>query len=544
MRLSRLLSLLPAVALPTAALLSACGASGGHDATQTGTPAPASEAAYTVVPDGKTDNYYSSVAAEFEVQGRLNVQMTAADFNDEARRQDLIARRLTAFGLYLTAYVTDKFHGIDENGDGKISDDEVFFHNDTYGGFHTMVRNYSVAALDVSGDPTAGYQVQFKIDMAGPRDLLSALPLTTATDGTKTLDVKMPKGLTVNPDSVPRGDVRNFNPDTYTGEMETVACAVAKLPDIANAFPAYDAFMSDGVYDLTLFYGHDYNTARSDLSEAREAFDRLVDEGFKAPVSKFEDLTADSGPLTRAARANGKDVTIEIRIFDSDMFTTDRRKQHDLAISELVARDVFFYNGHAGPYFGFYLDAAYAATVNYRELTDAPFTAKQQLVLAQGCQTYSQYADMLYANREKSEDNLDVITTVNYSYGQGTGELLDSLIRLDTAGNHQPVDFYTLVGDLNNAWINDTKGVFYGVMGIDGDTQLHPYADVSKLGAPCQTVADCGDAEGNVCLSTSIGATRCGVKALSADACPEGSKFQYLAQGSTITAGACLATSR
>jgi hypothetical protein len=49
----------------------------------------------------------------------------------------------------------------------------------------------------------------------------------------------------------------------------------------------------------------------------------------------------------------------------------------------------------------------------------APFTAKQQLVLAQGCQTYSQYADMIYASPVKDEPNLDVITTVNNSYGVG-----------------------------------------------------------------------------------------------------------------------------
>lgn len=522
-------------------LVSACGGDDTASTGPTGTPGDnAATESFEVVADGKADNYYSSVAAEFEITGKLPVVMTKDEFNDEVKRADLVSRRLTAFGLYLTTYVTDKFRGIDKNGDGQISDDEVFFRNEGYGGFHAMVRNFSVETLDVSGDPSSGYAVTFTIDLAGPRDLLSLVDLKDGPDGGKVFEVKLPKNATVDPTSVPRGEVRNFNPETFSGEIETVGCTIEKLPDPGNAFPSYDAFVKDGVYDLTLFYGHDYNTPRSDLREARMAFDLLQAAGFETPVSKFEDLKADSGVFTHAAKANGQDVTIEVRIFHSDMFTTDRKGQHDLAVSELVSRDVFFYNGHAGPYFGFYLDAAYAATVNYRELADAPFTEKQQLVIAQGCQTYSQYADMLYANPAKSEDNLDVVTTVNYSYGQGTEQLLESLIKLDSAGNHRPVDFYTLVGDLNQDWLNDSRQVFYGVMGIEGNSQLHPYANVAKIGEKCESALDCGDADGNVCLSASIGPKTCAVKSLTETACPEGTKFQYLARGATIATGACL----
>lgn len=541
--LPRRTSAFKAYGLPFTLAASLLGACGGVESASTA-PADTGENAATesfeIVPDGKADNYYSGVAAEFEVTGRLPVVMTKDEFNDEAKRADLVSRRLTAFGLYLTTYVTEKFRGIDHNGDGVISDDEVFFKNEGYGGFHAMVRNFSVETLDVSGDPTSGYAVTFTIDLAGPRDLLSRVDLKDGPDGGKVFEVKLPKNSTVDPAAVPRGEVRNFNPATFTGEIETIGCQIEKLPDPANAFPRYDSFTKDGVYDLTLFYGHDYNTARSDLSEARSAFELLQDSGFKTPVDTFEALNADSGVFTRVAKANGQDLRIDVRIYHSDMFTTDRRRQHDLAVSELVARDVFFYNGHAGPYFGFYLDEARVATVNYLELAGAPFSDKQQLVIAQGCQTYSQYADMLYASPAKSEENLDVITTVNYSYGQGTDQLLASLIKLDDAGNHRPVDFYTIVGDLNSDWLNDTREVFYGVMGIDGNPQLHPYANVAKLGEKCETSLDCGDADGNVCLAASIGPKVCGVKTLTEAACPEGTKFQYLARGATITTGACL----
>jgi len=489
-----------------------------------------------IVPEGKADNYYSNVSAEFEVTGRLPVALTAEELADEAVRADKVTRRLTALGLYLTTYLTDKFRGIDSNGDGEISDNEVFFHNEQYGGFHAMVRNYSIEAGELTGDVATGLSASFTIDVAGPADFISRV---AAAEGAA-FDLQMPEGATVDPDAVPRREIRNFDPTTYTGTLETVRCAVRPLPVPGNGYPHYADFVADGVYDLTLFYGHDYNTSRSDLREAREAWNGLEDMGFTMPAATFEELGADSGPATRAVKAGGRDVTIEVRIFHSDMFATDRHGQHDRALAEITGRDVFFYNGHAGPYYGFYLDAANLAMVGFAELATAPFTTRQQLAIAQGCQTYSQYADMLYAHPDKSEDNLDVITTVNFSYGQGTLELLRNLVRTDAAGNHQPVDVYRIVGDLNGDWINSWKSVFYGVMGLDGNPRLHPYAAPDALGRACATAGDCGDPGGNVCAAeTADGERHCGAVALDATACPAGSTYRALASGTTIQSGAC-----
>jgi hypothetical protein len=163
--------------------------------------------------------------------------MTKDEFNDEAKRAEMVSRRLTAFGLYLTTYVTDKFRGIDHDGDGKISESEVFFHNEGYGGFHAMVRNYSVETLDVSGDPANGYQVTFTMDLAGPRDLLSLVDLKDAAEGGKGFEVKLPKGATVDPASVPRGEVRNFDPAKYSGELETIPCKIERCPMSGQRLP-------------------------------------------------------------------------------------------------------------------------------------------------------------------------------------------------------------------------------------------------------------------------------------------------------------------
>ena len=489
-----------------------------------------------LVPDGKADNYYSNVAAEFEVEGRIPVELTAEEAADEQLRQEKVTGRLTAVGLYLTTYMTDKFRGIDSNNDGMISDDEVFFHNEGYGGFHAMVRNYSIEAGDVS-EEAGVYYAAFTMDIGGPHNFLSLVPQAEGAEsapGTRVFDLQMPRGAAIDPMNVPRRDARRFDPRTYDGELETLRLTARQLPTPGNAWPHFAAFVADGLYDITLFYGHDYNESRSDLREAREAFDELRQQGFELPAASFDDLSRDSGPFVKQIRANGREVRLEVRVYHSEMFTDARREQHDLALSELVARDVFFYNGHAGPYYGFYLDAADAAKVGYLEIAEAPFTDRQQLFVAQGCQTYSQYADMVYASPAKSEANLDAITTVNYSYGQGTIELLRNLIRTDREGNHDPSDFYRIVADLNADWLNSYRDVFYGVMGIDGNPQLHPYADVAAIGEECASNADCGDPSGNVCVSG-----ECAARSLAEAACPAGTSYSLLGEGGAIVGGVC-----
>ena len=492
------------------------------------------------VEDSKADDYYSNVAAEFEVRGTLKVKMSDADYADAAKRKDIVNRRLTAVGLYLTAYVTDKFRGIDINNDGTISEDEVFFRNEGYGGFHAMVRNHTAEAGTVRRISAGVYEVSFELDLAGPKNLTQLLPRSGTSTPFK-FELKMPEDATVDPASVPRGTIRNWKPETHTGAIETHALALVRLPTPKNAYPQHAEFVKDGVFDITHVFGHDYNTPRSDLQEAREMFHHLKNRGFRAPVATFEALKADSGPFTLDFKAGSKNVKMEVRLFHADMFLgQDPKIQHDLTVKELVTRDVVFYNGHAGPYYGLYIDAAKAASVTYTELATAAFTEKQQLFVAQGCQTYSQYADMLYAHPKKDESNLDVITTVNYSYGAGTVDLFDALTNVE-GGRHNPLDMYAMVEQLNAEWINEAREVYYGVMGITANPAVHPYAALDKIGASCTQASDCGDPAANLCIKKRVNATGkvCAAKAV-ANKCPAGTFYKQLSSGGTIVAAGCV----
>jgi hypothetical protein len=106
---------------------------------------------------------------------------------------------------------------------------------------------------------------------------------------------------------------------------------------------------------------------------------------------------------------------------------------------------------------------------------------------------------MIYASPAKSEANLDVVTTVNYSYGAGTIPLFDSLTNVEE-GKHAPADAYALVEQLNAEWINQEKEVYYGIMGITGNSAVHPYAALDKIGSICTQASDCGDPSANLCI--------------------------------------------
>lgn len=491
------------------------------------------------VDDTKADDFYSNVAVEYEVRGSVKVKMTDAEFADQAQRKAIVERRLTAVGLYLTAYVTDKFHGIDINNNGRIDENEVFFRNDGYGGFHAMVRTMSGEAGNLRKVSEGLYDLSFELDVAGPKNLTQLLPRVGTTSPFK-FELKMPELATVDPTNVPRGEIRNWKPESATGPVETHAFSLVRLPVPKNAYPQYAEFAKDGVYDITMVFGYDYNTPRSDVQEIQETFRHLVARGFKAPVSRFEELNATSGPFTFDAKAGDKDVKIEVRLYYADMFEGQRAAQKQLIVDELVKRDVFFYNGHAGPYYGFYVDEKKEASVGYLELAMAPFTDKQQLVIAQGCQTYSQYADMIYASPAKTEANLDVITTVNYSYGVGTIELFDGLTRTE-GSRHVPTDSYALVEQLNAEWINNYREVFYGIMGIAANPAVHPYAALDKIGTTCTEASDCGDPSANLCIKRAVNHTKkvCAAKAV-ANKCPTGTYYKQLRQGETIVAAGCV----
>jgi hypothetical protein len=540
----------PALFLVATALFGACG----------GVAPP--ESVPSIVDEGKADDYYSDVADEYEVTGSVGVELDQETYADAELRKDAVTRRLSAVALYLTAYLSQKLFGVDLDGDGQIGPDERVLSDEEnlgYGGFQAMVRNETIEETRLEGTPPSAGQratlrAAFRVVVAGPRDLARRLPRASGpVSATRTrFLLAMPVGATVDPGDVDAQEVRRFDPDKAAAAgvaVEQLELSLQRIPEPGDAFPRYQQFVADGVYDLTLVYGYDPNPKRYDLVEAKKGYEGLLRLGFQPPpgVDSFAALRADSGPFTRRLSAGGRAITVEARLFHSDQWagpsegrTARREAQRALILEELRRRDVFFYNGHAGPYEGMTLDPDGIAYVSRNDLTELELDeARAQLFVAQGCQTDAQYADALYATAAKDARNLDVITTVNYAYGEGTMALLENLVRQD-GDRHRPQSFYAIIAALNADPINRARDVYYGVIGLGDNGKLHPYADPARLGAACTSSAACGDPDGNWCVRAGQRAPFCAPVTLAASGCPTGTRARQVASGGKIIGSVCV----
>ena len=524
-------------------------------------PAVSVDEEAVLIDEGKGDDYYSDVADEYAVTGKVGVGLDAATYADEELRRAAIDRRLAAVSLYLTAYLAQKLYGVDLDGNGVIDPSERVLSDDEnlgYGGFSAMVRNETITQKTLSGTPpaegkTATMRAAFRVVVAGPRDLAKRLPRSSgavSSSRTKFL-LSLPAGASFDPGDLEGDEVRRFDPVKAAAAgvaLETIELSLARISEPDDAWPRYDAFVADGIYDLTLAYGYDPNPKRYDLVEAHKAYDGLLRMGFTAPagVDRFEALKPDSGPFVRTAKADEKTMRIEVRVLHSDEWagsdeghTARREAQRAQILAELATRDVFFYNGHAGPYEGMTLDPDGIAYVSSNDLQSLELDAhRQQLVVAQGCQSDSQYADALYATDAKDASNLDVVTTINYAYGEGTMALVDGLVHTD-GDRHQPRSFYQLIAALNADPINHARDVYYGVIGLGDNPALHPYANVAAIGTSCTANAQCGDPDGNWCVRKSTGGRACAAIALGRRGCPTGTRYRQVAQGNKIVAAVC-----
>lgn len=296
-----------------------------------------------------------------------------------------------------------------------------------------------------------------------------------------------------------------------------------------NAYPKYIALFEDGL-DIAVHVGGDHNDPPQDIAHARSIYDDLTASGFKSPVTKFEDLKIDSGPLTSAIKVQGKDVPVRVRIVHVDMSTPETRQVLVDAYKQSVkSADVVIYDGHAGrqlTYSG--VVVAYKPSrvaIPASEFKNIEASDKQQVYVFNGCETYTGYADKLYENPKRNPENTDVITTGNYSAIQSKANQVISFIHSfidQRTGSWVPRSWDSVLSRMNavgeRSWVH-----VYGVHGIDDDPRISPLADASKIGAACRVDADCGAADSR-CVQVSSTKRVCGAACADSSACPSGTK--------------------
>jgi hypothetical protein len=490
------------------------------------------------VPEGKADDYRSTTGQEYALVALDTITLTGSDLAltgdaRTARAEELMALRFKAISFFAYEYLA-----------GKSSHDANF----NYGNFRTTVRQQTFEGF-ISGereDAPGTFEFLFAAEAAGPMALLRSLPL--AADG-KTFPLPIP---TLSNAELESGSYTRtysaFDAAKFPAEKVTaIDIEISPKASEPDAYPEYSKLFEDGVLDVAIHVGGDYNAERYDLTTARDIFKNLSASGFKAPAESFDALRTDSGPFTKDLDANGKTVRVEVYLYHPDMNAeagVGYAGLINLYKQSAATRDVVVYDGHAG------YDTTYSGVVvhyNPRHAIAAdafqslPLPDKYQLFFFNGCKTYTAYADALYKNPAKTTANLDIISTVNFAWlSEMTRVTTDFVGQLTVTSSkqHVPRSYDRILAELNKGASRD---VIYGIHGLSDNGRVSPYADLGALCAPCKRNSECSGAD-NLCVTGLNSKSGCAVACTDTSGCPEGYRCSPVSvrNAATLSGSQCL----
>ncbi len=372
------------------------------------------------------------------------------------------------------------------------------------------VRGGGVKATDVKWVGDGVYTFTAKSEFAGVPDLLTRLSLQT--DGRRPY-------LAFPVD-------RSALPEVQNGVLKVYIEPISKSLD---AYPKYLELFEGGL-DIAVHVGSDENEPRLDIPHAHSLYDHLVSKGFKSPVPRFDALAIDSPPLQRTIRVKGADVPVRVRILHELMAPPigGGKLLIDAFKASTMAADVVIYDGHS---YGGY-PALWLSSDGSRDRANDLFLAKefrsldvpnkQQIYFFNGCHTYSTYADAVYGNPKRTEQNTDVITALGFvtmfPEARPVMAFIDALVGIPKE-DPLPADASWVPNSFNNILSRLGDGEWddaYGVHGLDDNPRLSPLADVSVFGRSCREDADCGGTDSE-CVDH-----RCGLACADSEGCPGG----------------------
>lgn len=440
---------------------------------------------------GKADNYISTNAAEYMLTGTVRLDLPA-DFSDldDVARETRVAELGDQVVDNLSGKARDRVEEILSTANTDITQEDAKF-------FIYVKPSYQHANAAESVVVDDKIDVSFTFQLVGSADLLKAIE---SVEGGDHLEVEL----------------------TFEGQEITTEIQVAPVPS-TDAFPKYNEIFEDGVYDITIIFGGDYNEERYDLETARWTVQFLRDSGWQNDqVTTFEDLRYDSKPFTLPVHLEGKDVEARVHIIHSQMDDDAGQPQSLLRtlVEEAVKRsDVVIYSGHAGANAGMILDYAPRFELDDAEFDDVEMKDGYQIWVFDGCNSYRTYVEALLENENRRYDNTNVVTTVNTTPFSAGYEIINRfvhwLVLTDGLGNHIPVTWNTLLRGVNDSF----PDVHYGVHGIDANPKINPNGAEAMCQA-CSSNEDCGGG-GNFCMNYS-GASGCSVACTTDAACGPG----------------------
>lgn len=494
------------------------------------------------VEDSKADDFFSTSAVEYVLQGSTTVTLDASMASRPAAERlaaarTLISQKHIALAWFITQYLVDKEHDAP---------------NAEFGGMGGMAKAGGYEDLEIREQADkVTFEFKFKQIAAGGKNLMSKLPVRIA-GGKQVFDLEIGKPtneelgqLETNSEWYRKAPWSGWNPANVAADQkEKITFEIARERPSTDGFFDIARLTEDGKLDIDVYFGWDYHSEYH-LKHSRQFFRWLEDQGFRAPVESWDDLTHTTAPFTRNVKADGRTVAVEVRMFFGKPGTatdpdTDAggKVLEDHAVESLKTKDVIVYSGHSGPFYGFAL--ANWKKTDEGDLDDADVRVadmprdRYQVVLAEGCDTY-QMGAAFKENPNKQGQNVDVITTTSFSNASSPAAVTDfisALLARDSQNRLRPRPVSGLLTKLDSSSWGFTT--MYGMHGIDDNPKLVPFANVGGFGQACSKNADCGG-PGNLCVSAGAGAKRCTAACTDTAGCPTSYTCKAVASASSST---------
>jgi hypothetical protein len=494
------------------------------------------------VDDSKADDFFSTSASEYILEGKSTVTLdasmagaTAAEKLEAAKK--LVAYKQIAIAWFLTQYLVSKEHDAS---------------NASFGGFSGIAKagSFQDNGITARADGLT-YDFTFRQLAAAGKELMQQLPVRTVA-GKPVFDLEIGKPsnaqlaqLETNNEWYRGSPWSGWNPANVPAEQkEKIQFGISREKDSTDGFFDLARLTADGKLDIDVHFGWDYHSEYH-IKHSQSFFTWLKNEGFTAPVATWDAMTKDTAPFKRTVNADGRSITVEVRFYFGKPGTatdpdTDAggKVLEDIARASLAKRDVIMYSGHSGPFYGFAL-ANWKKTsegdLDDSEMRVIPMPAdRYQVIVAEGCDTY-QIGEAFKANPAKAGKNVDVITTMSFSNASSPATVqnfMSALLARDSAGKLRPQPISTLLTKLDSqSWAFQPM---YGYHGIDDNPKLVPFAKTQNFGKTCSSNSQCGG-PGNLCIASTSGGKKCTAACAADPGCGTGYACRTVASSSTST---------
>lgn len=489
-----------------------------------------------VIEDGKEDNFISLTAKEYVVTSTARV--VVEEGKGEERARELIVLKHMGITWFLNQYLVDK-----------ETDAAMPEHSDPnahYGGFSAMVKDGVFKDLQLTQKNAVTWEFKFEQIIAGKNTLMRALPLRSGN----LFDVEIGKPTNMEMESnaewYREEPWKAWDPEKVPAEKkETLTFSIRQETKSSDGWWDYNRLTEDGVLSVDVHFGYDYNKPATHLTDPPLLFSWLLDRGFTATVASYDEYTRASAPLRKKIDANGRSITVEVKIFsgrpgtsnDPDTDAGGKALEDDMRGS-LATKDVIVYSGHSGSLYGFALanwDKTEEGDFDDSELATAKLAqGKYQIVFAEGCNTYM-LGNTLLTNPNKQGKDIDVISTTSFSVSfSPVQDFLARLLELDSKARLRPRTMTATIADLDLYSVDEPSPSMYGIHGIDDNPKLHPFGNLENTCTSCSANAECGGV-GNACVTVGQTGKRCVAACTDDSACGTGMACKKVASASNST---------